>query len=564
MVVTKEERVRTDQIPDQNVLRYTIPERLQGQDRIRFAQNRLRVLHETIIADNDVTGLLNALELAQQIFHMHCSLSFNPRDIHRGMVGSERTIYNEVVSAFHDALNSEHAEVAYLAATSLLSLNEANDRLFQVFSQPRMLDLNQDFLEEYTDGRNCLTTLRNLAAMTLNSYNIQNSIFAINAMGDLANNLETSPEHLTSIFNCFQSLLRDSSDLEGLILAQIRRISQSRSTVFSQLSSSVYPIVDMLLERNNLRPDRCFLLSTVLGHMPEDEVRARRLESLRSLFIIPENVPLATVQHSNQIRTFADRSFLAQVTEESLFYDASPDDLPPAMARATERALEIIRQCEWIPAEIRESFFRTPPLVVVDDTLGVSEITGSTNAGCHVSGTNLIFLVSRSGENEVDESTLLTRVLHECLHYMDDLAGGSIDVNVYMRTGRNNAITYPTSWINEGLCELFNNRVFIDANQSAGSIPYVNEVGVVLYLERLLETSTDGRSPRELLFRAFLSDDFTEVQRQINLRLGENAFERLMTCRNGAEAVVAIIEMMTASHISHFSWSASIISEISR
>ena len=566
MVVTKEEGTRIDnQTPDQNVLSYVIPERLQGPARIRFAQNRLSEISETITADSNIDRLLDALELAQQIFHMHCSLDFNPIDIHRGMIGSEQIVYSGVVSVFRDALDSEHAEVAYLAATYLLSLNEANDQLFQVFSQPRMLDLSQDFLDGHTNGRDCIATLRDLVSQSLTS-NPQDSWSAIRALGDLASNSETSPEHLISILNCFQSILTDLSGSEAVILTQLQRISQSRTQVLSQLSSSLYPIIDMFLESQSPRPDHCFLLSTILDRMPSRvEGRTRRLEQLRGLFTHPENVPLARAHCANHIRTFTDRSFIAQLPEESLYHDASQDDLPPTMARATERALEIIRQCEWIPSEIRESFFQTPPLFVVDNTLGESAITGNMIAGCHIPGTNLIFLASRSVEAEASESVLLHRALHECFHYMDHLAGGNMDIAAYLRSGRNNTIAYTAAWVNEGLCELFNNRGLLGVNVLIGSTSYPNEVGVVLYIERLLETSAEGRTPSELLFRAFLTDDFTEVQRQINLRLGENAFERLMACRNGAEAVVAITEMMENAHISYFNWSNSnIVREIAR
>lgn len=200
--------------------------------------------------------------------------------------------------------------------------------------------------------------------------------------------------------------------------------------------------------------------------------------------------------------------------------------------------------------ELIERFNRNRPMIIMERN------PNDGMQGGYYPRTNLItidlYLYNSEGEitGSLSQEQVEKTILHEFLHYFSFFGGaqhtrwryGSGYVNMGVRTH-----------FDEGATEWFTHTR--GRPDPSTIISYENEVSVMFYLQHLLHGTREGETGEDVLWRAYISGDYTEVRRQLNnerfanIPTQEGAFERIMTCENGAEALAALFEMMEAAGI---------------
>jgi hypothetical protein len=251
------------------------------------------------------------------------------------------------------------------------------------------------------------------------------------------------------------------------------------------------------------------------------------------------------------IRTPQDarRHTLASITGRSV----RPAAVPQARQDAAERTAREVRG--WLgdgflgPA-LNSRMQAFPPVLTVENPSVYDELDLSvrrsmddllTSDGRYFTGTNHILARDKPERTELQAQELL---LHEQLHYASWLGGGE---TVRWRDGEGKPVIQgPVSWLQEGLTSLFTYQIMDSHGHNPGYVSYPYETAVSFYMGKL--------AGQDVLRRAYLSGDFTEVRQAIDRRLGQGSFDRLLDSGSGVQALTFITSKMSAAGVNWTAW----------
>jgi hypothetical protein len=137
---------------------------------------------------------------------------------------------------------------------------------------------------------------------------------------------------------------------------------------------------------------------------------------------------------------------------------------------------------------------------------------------------------------------------HEDLHYASELGGG-LDLRVGGPAGRPEPVGY-VRWFHEGMTELHAQQLARGHGMEPLLVSYPYETAASFCVQRLVcyETGDEARG-REILREAYLSGDFTDVSRLVDMALGQGAFRELIGKPDGAQAFRFIRSRLGSAYI---------------
>jgi hypothetical protein len=158
--------------------------------------------------------------------------------------------------------------------------------------------------------------------------------------------------------------------------------------------------------------------------------------------------------------------------------------------------------------------------------------------GQYLTGTNLIIATSKE---KLPINSMRT-IAHEQLHYASWLGGGQ-DMRWKDYLGLPVTAGY-ISWLHEGLTEMHAQQLMRGHNLRPSRISYPNEMQVGICLQVL--------AGEDILKKAYLTGDFTEVRKNVNNKLGEGTFAEVALKPNAAEALAFLLGKLDAEKSKQF------------
>lgn len=357
-----------------------------------------------------------------------------------------------------------------------------------------------------------------------------------------------SNDEIRSGMEFFERMVRGGagSVYVDIILDSIDLIVEADRAITPEINTPMLRIADILVDNNSLRTYQAVRLRDIVQSVPgSGQVRRDILARIGEIDIQEPTVRQRIAVPGGRLETvFTNREqaleWLRSEENGEHYADASSEELSPELVQAQQSAMRIIERLS-IPERVMERFRENPPIILMDRTLD-----DGGAAGLYFPGKNLILV-------DPDDPDMVRVFLHEYLHYISYLAGRGIRIETGL-----NVLDYGTvEWMDEGLTELYTTQGIeshVGVEFSDQSIRYQNEVYVMHYFQFLLEGNRSGESGADILWRAYLTGDFNIVRREINERLGENAFENIMHCPNAAEAQELLENLMARRGISYSIW----------
>jgi hypothetical protein len=130
-------------------------------------------------------------------------------------------------------------------------------------------------------------------------------------------------------------------------------------------------------------------------------------------------------------------------------------------------------------------------------------------------------------------------IAHESLHQAAEIGGG-----LDMRWPDDGGRLIPRGevrWLHEGMTELHAQQLAREHGYQPSSVSYPYETVTAFYIQRAVVTAAgDERTGREVVRRAYLTGDYTQVRVMVEMALGPGSFDQIMQAGGrGSDALAA-------------------------
>ncbi|MBD3389631.1 hypothetical protein GF415_01610 [Candidatus Micrarchaeota archaeon] len=216
--------------------------------------------------------------------------------------------------------------------------------------------------------------------------------------------------------------------------------------------------------------------------------------------------------------------------------------------RFNEDITEDLMTRERLGDELYEAVADAPPVLTTESEeffeLG-DRVSGSTACGRYYCYTNHITIESsEGGKNEADRREIIA---HEQRHY-------------YSHKGRSvNGNASPPDWLDEGITELGAQRYVREEGFQPSGVSYQTEVAATAYLEDVVQSEMGEVAGAEALERAYLTGDFSNIEKAVDKVLGKGTFAEFVEKENGAEALEFLASKIKESGLDYSGWNDDVV-----
>ncbi len=216
--------------------------------------------------------------------------------------------------------------------------------------------------------------------------------------------------------------------------------------------------------------------------------------------------------------------------------------------RFNEEITEDLMTRERLGDELYEAVADAPPVLTTESEeffeLG-DRVSGSSACGRYYWYTNHITIESTEGErNEADRRKTIA---HEQRHY-------------YSCKGRSvNGNASPPEWLDEGITELGAQRYVREEGFQPSVVSYQTEVAATAYLEDVVQSEMGEVAGAEALERAYLTGDFSNIEKAVDKVLGKGTFTEFVEKENGAEALEFLASKIKESGLDYSGWNDDVV-----
>ena len=187
---------------------------------------------------------------------------------------------------------------------------------------------------------------------------------------------------------------------------------------------------------------------------------------------------------------------------------------------------------EYLGPELKAKLSKFPPFIIPQTKKPTERYQNED----HLVG----FMVNRTNVVTVFKISSFA-MAHEFLHYASALGGGNTFVRWKDETG-NATVKNTPKWFNEGLTELHTLQL---CNESGARPDYVSgyalETAISIYFQKIVGA--------DVLKKAYLSGNFTEVRRIIDTSLGKGSFDKFLGSRDTHEATEVFVNVQANANI---------------
>jgi hypothetical protein len=197
----------------------------------------------------------------------------------------------------------------------------------------------------------------------------------------------------------------------------------------------------------------------------------------------------------------------------------------------------------YLGSELGRRFAQTPPVVTLENSEFFSTLSPTLAVGIYLSESNHITIDGRYDDQTKNED-MHRIVTHEQLHYAAWLGGGQ-NIRWHDEVGDPVIVGY-ISWLHEGATELFAQELTREHGLTPNGVAYPYETTSALMMENLVG--------KDILKKAYLSGDFSDVRKIMDQKLGVMSFIHMANLENGAEAVAFLRAKLEIAKIDYSRW----------